>query len=137
MSEMKKNQIDIDEKLNCASQLKIKEVVKSLPEEELSLAWRSELNEKLLAIQAPVRKAWWKAMWVPSSGLALAAAIASVMFFAPKPTDKVSSESVASLMLEAHEEGRVLADLGFVSVSDFPTPATFVNDVTEADLMPL
>jgi hypothetical protein len=76
-----KNRTDFnwDEQLGSPGQEQIREVVRSLPDEAPSLAWRSALNTALLKEAAKRRRraalAW---VWKPSAGLALAAGLALV-----------------------------------------------------------
>ena len=74
----------IDEKLSSVGQQAIKGMVKSLPEDTLSMAWRSSLNEKLLEAAAKKRKKQ-RLVWVlrPALGLSLACALAVVVMFQP------------------------------------------------------
>lgn len=60
------HEFDIDKELESANQVALSEMVRQLPEDEPSLEWRSQLNERLVAIPRkrkpfwahPVRLAW-------------------------------------------------------------------------------
>ncbi|MBS1718485.1 MAG: hypothetical protein JSS72_12215 [Armatimonadetes bacterium] len=47
---------NIDEALNSPSQKAVQEVVSNLPDEQVSMAWRSDLNQKLMAEVGSVRR---------------------------------------------------------------------------------
>lgn len=94
----------------------VRKVVQALPEEGLSLSWRSELNEKLRSVQpVPQRRAW--SAWKPIAGLACAAALA-LMFIAPRssePGAATPSGSFEAKLLVEHtqsSQSRELADVG-------------------------
>jgi len=84
-----KNEFHVDEKelevrLSTPAQTQIREAVRALPEETLSLAWRSELNTKLRQSVARKRRldlfGW---IWKPTAGLAVAGALALALFVHP------------------------------------------------------
>jgi hypothetical protein len=68
----------LDERLN--SQAAIRDAVKSLPEEFVSLQWRSDLNERLRTC-APERRrqSWFFHAWKPALGLMAAGCLAMVV----------------------------------------------------------
>jgi hypothetical protein len=76
---------DLERKLSSASQIQTRDVVRTLPDEALSLSWRSELNERLRAEAGRKRKrnlaAW---VWKPTAGVVLAGVVA-VAFFTRMP----------------------------------------------------
>lgn len=78
------NEESLDRELNSAAQLHVREVVRALPEETLSLAWRSELNSRLRSEMARRRKlnlfGW---VWKPAAGIALAGALAVAFMVQP------------------------------------------------------
>jgi hypothetical protein len=75
---------NLDEELNSAAQVQIRETVRALPEEPLSLAWRSDLNTQLRGVAARKRKldlfGW---VWKPAAGGALACALAFAFLIRP------------------------------------------------------
>ena|SRR5579871_1609421 len=81
------NEQELNTRLDSASQRQMREVVKALPEETLSLAWRSELNAKLregTASQQRSRRFGWA--WKPAAGLVAASALAfTLVFHQPSP----------------------------------------------------
>ncbi|MBL8048324.1 MAG: hypothetical protein JNJ45_06545 [Chthonomonas sp.] len=75
--------------------------VGALPQEEPSLAWRSELNERLLALQPkPKRRPWFLV-----GGLASGAAAAALAWAMLAPTTKVMGPagSIEADMVASHE----------------------------------
>lgn len=81
MSE-RENLNEIDERLNSAAQHAMRAVVGGLPEDSLSMAWRSTLNERILA-EAATRQKRSRMTWFlrPALGLGLAGALAVAVFF--------------------------------------------------------
>ena len=80
--EFEMNERDLDRQLSSAAQKQVHEVVKALPEETLSLAWRSELNTRLrneIVHKKRVNLFGW--VWKPAAGVALAGALAVGFFF--------------------------------------------------------
>ena len=73
-----------DAKLNSAGQMAIRSMIQALPEEPVSMAWRSALNEQLLASAAKQRKKR-RLLWFasPAAGLTLVTALAFVVMFQP------------------------------------------------------
>src|SRR5690242_12148641 len=74
---------DLDQELSSPAQTQMREIVQALPEETVSLSWRSDLNARLYAEAARRRKlnlfGW---IWKPAAGLALAGALA-IAFMLP------------------------------------------------------
>jgi hypothetical protein len=100
--------------LNSPEQLAIREVVKALPDETLSLAWRSELNTKIHAAIVRRKKldlfGW---IWKPAAGIAVASAFA-VMFLAKAPLVAPVARSSGDLeraLVNAHIETSVSWDV--------------------------
>ena len=95
----------MDSKLESEGQLAISKMVQSLPDEPLSMAWRSSLNEKLLETAAKKRKKQ-RLAWVlrPALGLGLASVLAVVVMFQPHAprTSPVADKSLESAILTDH-----------------------------------
>jgi hypothetical protein len=100
----------IDEKLNRESLQTIGSLVRDLPEDVPSMAWRSALNERILAEAPKPRRAIWGWMLRPAVGLSVAAALAAVVIFRPAPsaTEGVGIESV---LIQMHQEETRLSGL--------------------------
>lgn len=86
----------------------IGQVVKSLPEDVPSMAWRSSLNERLREVAPPVRKPVRLLAWLGGASLAGAAALA--IFMAGRP-DAISTKppmardtGLEAAIVAAHEE---------------------------------
>jgi len=121
-----------DSRLNSDGQQKIAALVKALPDEDLSMSWRSDLNVKLMAAQEAKRKrkATRKIFtWGTSLSCGVAASVLGVMLMSPanvvKPNTRTSSPIMASELVKAHQESLVLA-----SVSAIPS-ATHETSITE------
>lgn len=100
--DMKMNEREIEEKLSASET--VSDVIKSLPDDTVSLSWRSELNQKLMATQKP-RKSWL-GYWRPALGLSLAGALA-VAYFMPVGEKKSVTPSPAGVeaeLLSAHKD---------------------------------
>lgn len=104
----------LDEQLKSQSQ--IAQAIRALKDEEPSLAWRSQLNERLIGLQAPVAKSRWNRRW-GFAGLGTAvAATASLMIImnakqpvgAPVAMDQPNATSAEQILLDAHQ-GAVFA----------------------------
>lgn len=143
----KTNNVEIDEKLESSESRKIAEAVRLLPNDELSMAWRSELNAKLSASvqkrnrrQAIARPLGWMA------GLGLSAT-ATFVFLAvllpanmPKagtnPTDTLESQ-----LLAAHKSSVNSADIAAEGLSYLDDTETVSSsgepEWQEEDLEPL
>jgi len=100
----KDNGID-ESRLKSAPQLAIRDLVRGLPEETVSMAWRSSLNEQLLVVAAKQRKKR-RILWFsgPAVGISLATALAFVVLFQPSshPTVKAPEYGIESAILNDH-----------------------------------
>jgi len=107
----------LDESLEATSS--VRTLVQSLADDEPSLAWRSELNEKLMGARRPARGGW--RLWLPVGGSAVAAACLALAFFrpSPEPTTPVASanesNSVEAIILQSHREADATTVLGVAS----------------------
>jgi hypothetical protein len=100
---------ELDQKLAAPSQTAVQKVIQALPEETVSMAWRSSLNEELLSVAKARRKSDVIRTWLmrPLAGLALAGALSAVVFLrtphrAPVATTK--APAVEAALIAAHEE---------------------------------
>jgi|SRR5579862_2596544 len=91
---------ELDRRLESSGQARIREAVRALPEETLSLSWRSDLNSKLRATAARKRKldlfGW---IWKPTAGLALACALAIAIFVHPNLPGAVPDNSIEKALV--------------------------------------
>lgn len=71
----------LDSQLESAGQQAIRKIVEGLPDDTLSMAWRSQLNERLLAAST-VRRPRFRLSWIamPAAGAAVAYALAVAVF---------------------------------------------------------
>jgi hypothetical protein len=106
-----------DAQLATPAQSAMREVVQALPEESLSMAWRSGLNERLIAEGARHqrrRRFFW--MLRPAAGLAMAGALAAVFMIRTSSVPDVTpntggSDSFEAALLSAHNEASQFADV--------------------------
>jgi hypothetical protein len=91
-------------------------LVHGLPEDQVSLQWRSELNEKIFAMAAKPRRSLVSILWKPVSGLAAMGAVAFVMFAnAPqvsKPSSNSSHSEFTAAIIDAHEASYAYREIG-------------------------
>ena len=75
---------ELDVRLESPGQAQMRESVRALPDDTVSLAWRSELNARLRKSYARRRRfdlfGW---IWKPTAGLAIAGGLALVLFIHP------------------------------------------------------
>ena len=132
---------ELDSALRTESQKAVARLVHELPEDVLSLSWRSDLNQKLRFAAAKIDRKRKIHAWIvrPSLGLGLAAAMASVVFFRPQPLATASSEpEVASAIVRTFNEdlnaGQVSAEYSFESKDKETATSTldpYSEDFTE------
>jgi hypothetical protein len=104
---------NLDSNLASVNQQAVREVVRQLPEDSLSMAWRSSLNERLMA-EAQIRKPRWRVSWIamPAAGVFVACAFAAIVFIhAPTSSDTiltrgpgVSSDALATGLFDAYKQ---------------------------------
>lgn len=118
MEFLKREKTIQDSQLESASQQKIASLVKSLPSEDLSMSWRSQLNEKLMAAelakkkQRKTRRAF---AWGSTLSFGAAAGVFGILMMngpqAVAPIRKVESPTMASELVKTHQESMVLASV--------------------------
>jgi len=139
----------MDEKLESASQQAMRAVVKGLPDDTLSMTWRSSLNEKLLAEVAaqPKRR---RTVWFlrPALGLGLACTLAVVVIFrgttgAPNAQSTAGTEGLEAALVSVHRQATLDSEVAGVGVSPLEmvsygssasSPISAPPQWTEADL---
>lgn len=111
---MNKNINQLDESLEATENLR--GLVHGLPDDQVSLQWRSELNEKILAMAAKPRRSWLSLAWRPVSALAVAGAVAFVfMSKSPSPTPSAtvaSNSEFTNEIFNAHETSIAYREIG-------------------------
>ena len=99
-----------DMKLTSPGQEIVRSIVKSLPEEPLSMAWRSSLNEQLLLIAAK-QKRRKRLLWVasPIAGFSFAMALAFVVMFNPSRSIRNTSSvpGIESAIISDHHSSSI------------------------------
>lgn len=120
---IKMNYDPMDEKLEGASQQAIRSVVKGLPEDTLSMAWRSSLNEKILA-EAAVKPKRRSVSWFlrPALGLGLACTLAVVVLFrghgvSPSSSLPADTEGLEAALVNVHQQATLASDVAGVGLS--------------------
>lgn len=134
MNFFKKEETFDESLLNSENQHKLALLVKSLPEEDLSLSWRSGLNMKIMAAQDAKRKhrrtkkifAWSSSV---SAGFAATVLFGLMMNPTPvsSPSRNLDSVAFASELVKTHQESLVLAS---VSGMGYPTHETSITEDT-------
>jgi hypothetical protein len=97
----------------------IRQLIQSLPEDVPSMAWRSQLNERVLVESTRLQKrrklVWWSR---PAAGFAVAGALA-VMFLSRVTIESNSASDPASFesaLVSAHREAQVsVTDISLTS----------------------
>lgn len=114
-----------NEQLESSSQQTIASLVKRLPEENLSMSWRSSLNEKIRA-EAEKRKKQRRAriVWSSSLGFGMAGAILFMLVMpnmmqqsAQPATATNKTEVLESSLYAMHQESVVLSGVSSTGVS--------------------
>jgi len=127
-----------DELLNSAAQQAMRDVVRNIPDDSLSMAWRSSLNEKLLA-EVAVQKKRQRFNWYlrPALGLGLACTLAVLVVFRPAPTVKrgpslapVSQPGIEAALVTTHRQSTVAWDVAGVGLNP-------VEMSTDSDSVPV
>jgi hypothetical protein len=99
---------ELDSLLSAPEQRAVAEVVSQLPEDSVSMAWRSQLNERLLAAAPPVRPS---RRWIlrPALALGAAGALALSLILTSKGLNgseplEITASSLETKMIAAHRE---------------------------------
>ena len=115
-------------------------MVRELPEESLSLAWRSELNERLRQIQPKSRvRSRFERSWKPALGLALASCLAMVVTLRGPSVQPAQSHGLEDTLVSSYSERTTMEDLAsdglsIHEVSETTLAADTSNQWTETDL---
>lgn len=140
-----KKQIDLN--LESMESRKIADAVKLLPQDELSMAWRSQLNAKLseAARKKQRRLSFRRPLgWVAGLGLTAAASLALVFALLPNKTHQngiYAADNLEAQMLVAHNlsvQSSDIAGEGLSSLDESESlPADTESDWRQEDLEPL
>lgn len=122
---MNRRDESMDERLDGAAQQAMRAVVKGLPEDTLSMTWRSSLNERLLA-EAATQQKQKRVRWFlrPALGLGLACTLAVVTLFrissgpmsVSHPTGK-QEQTVEAALVNLHRQSTWASDVAGVGLS--------------------
>ena len=109
------NSVDpMDSRLDSAGQQTISKMVQSLPDDTLSMAWRSSLNERLMETAVKKRKKQ-RLAWVlrPALGLGLASVLAVVVMFQPRmhQTNPVADRGLETAILADHHNSVIFNEV--------------------------
>jgi hypothetical protein len=116
-----------DEMLASQSQTQSRSLVSGLRDDSLSMAWRSELNLKLLAAADKKKKVVRFrrfATWGSSVGIAAVAGSFAMMMFQPVPPVRGSAGDVSGFareFIQAHDESTVLASVSGTGINQRET----------------
>ena len=96
MNERLLSEIELDARLEAPDQMRVRNLMQSLGDESVSMAWRSELNEKILATVA-TRQRKRRFAWIlsPALGLGVAGALAVVLITKTPESPRFESRSTA------------------------------------------
>lgn len=142
--EEKLNNEQIEAQLDSNESTKVSKAVGMLKDEDPSMAWRSQLNAKILAeAQAKRKRLSISRLWSYSAGLSLstAAAVALFLFFAPQEIHQAAPrnlDTIESQMVAAHHSAVRSADAAGDGLSALDevelTASKDVNDWKKEDL---
>lgn len=92
----------------------VRHLVAAPAEDELSLAWRSELNEKLRAVARPARKSWLSLAWRSATAVTVTAALGMAIFV---QTRSGASGELEKGLIELHLDSERSLDMAGVGVA--------------------
>lgn len=97
-----------------AAQEAIRQTVANLHDDEPSMAWRSALNERLLAVSPKPKRATWSRWLAPASGFVAGLAVAGMAWWMTTTRQPQvvapASASFEAQLLEAHDHGAALVE---------------------------
>jgi hypothetical protein len=124
-----------DSQLNSASQMAVRNLVRALPEETVSMAWRSSLNEQLhtLAVKKQKKR---RLLWfaTPTVGISLVTALAFVLMFQPAPHHPISvpDRGIESAILSDHHSSTLSNEVSTAGLN-FNEASSDANDADPED----
>lgn len=137
--------LELDRELNSPIQMEVARLVRELPEEVPSMAWRSSLNDKIRLQAAQVRRKKMVINWVfrPALGLGLASVAALMMFThtAPPASRPDKSAEVADAIVRTYSDELQNREVTYTPVSlEAPQPPApsensadpYAEDVTDS-----
>jgi hypothetical protein len=124
-----------DSRLDTPSQDAMRKLVSNLPEESLSMAWRSSLNEKLLAEAAPARKRRGY-LWFLRPVVAVAAGAAMISLYMVQetaPPGPVAESSMERSLVQDHRQNLAILDIVGAGLNPLESTPTGSYSVDEPD----
>jgi hypothetical protein len=131
-----KDNMSIDERLNTSQQATVAKAVALLPDEQVSMVWRSDLNQVLRAkSQANKKRKFFVNFLSPVAGLGVACALAVVVLISPPQTHQsitpasqptLSPSSLEASLVRFHQDDVRSADVAGTGLN--PTEA--INDTS-------
>jgi hypothetical protein len=121
------------------AQKPLQSLVRGLPEDDLSMAWRSQLNLKLLAEsdrKHSKRKSIRFAAWGSSLGLGATTLVAAfVMMSSPKslPTSDNVAQLKSADLVQIHQETTAFANVSGTGATQVETSFVSNSDMNEYD----
>jgi len=93
-------------------------LVRGLEDDVPSLAWRSALNDRLLAVR-PRRRRRWTLGWNLAAVAACAASIAAIWVYSARPIEPAAppAHSIEAQLIAAHQDTARAVDLGVASLA--------------------
>ncbi len=101
----------LDQQLNADGQQAVRQVVRELPEESMSMAWRSDLNERLLQMTPAKRKRWHLLDWRPALGVGLAV-VAFGFLILPNRSAPSANGTLEESLASVHAGAQIEAEFG-------------------------
>lgn len=136
---MERQDTELDARLGDLEPLR--RLVHELPNDELSMAWRADLNERLRAVAPLPKRRSWGWVWKPAAGLGLASILAVTMLMkSPQVATPLAQgdSGIAQAMLEAHQQTVAQKELGTVPIETLNSDsASAPADWNEVDLTTL
>lgn len=137
--DMERERKDLEARLEAQESMRL--LVQALPDEEPSMAWRSELNERLRAMTTSPKSKTWGWLWKPAAGLGLASLLVVTVFMkAGQPQTALAGNetAMAQAMIQAHQQTVAHQELGTVPVEALSSDSASVpTDLNEVDLTTL
>lgn len=134
------NKMNIDEMLTRQEKSGLNQWAKATEDESLSMAWRSELNLKLMATEAKKSKKVRTVRWMWGGSLATGLAAITVLTVlmpgltsAPKASPK--SATLVSEMVATHQESATLSDVSGTGAVDRETSLDYLGSYGDDDLL--
>jgi hypothetical protein len=121
-----------DAKLNSPGQLAVRDLVRALPEDTVSMAWRSSLNEQLLGLAAKQQKRR-RILWFapPAVGISMVTVLAFVLMIQPTthPAAGIPDRGIESAILNDHHASTLSSDVSSAGLN----LAEVTSDANETD----